>query len=630
MRISKKLEITDFSQTVTTFDNLIRQLQCYFFSRAIKPSLYRSLFSRWALQTLLLHKVLNFLHYIEIPNKDQESIYEILEYLAQNDRSIPEIWLWIGEHEKLSTVHSNIINTIRIGDEVSLSISNLPYLWILNENYENIAHEAVHINKIDLLRSLSLLRNADQINQRNIDMNSPCHLAILQEKFDLVTILTNSPNIDLTVRDKNHRTPLHLLLFLALQKARKTKQIVEKQISSILCHMLSRDNSLFFLTDCQGNTPIDYSLLLGSISVVSSIFSHHMIPPIQDITPYFYQSIRLNQPSLVNYFVHLYLNCDTVITLLNTQDVYGKVLSDILCFCIINNYLKSLLVLLSKKQFICSINSFTSSCYRSNHTQLPLHFAIDAMKFEGRMEPFRILNKFNAHLNSYTREVHKSTPCFSLQKPICLHSYLRYLRDIDYSDSFHHDNFFSYICSLPALHPNQYSLLEQNAISLLREIFSKNSAIKCYFPNKNRKYQAGEILERNQRENSIDLLSFFCNSFFFQCNPLVTLILSSQSNKTRYPPWIPYHQHSHTFTLNQIPFGYHLLEYLLLHTPFIELINIQESRSCLTPLAAACAVGNKFFIELLCRYHARPYMKLNASYLSKINIFINKSPLSRF
>lgn len=637
MLIDQKLKITDFRHSISSLEDLIRQLQCQYFSNAIKPALYRSIFSNWARQTSLLQKVLNFIHYIEIPNNNAVSIELVLQYFIVKDRPISEIWLWISDREKMLSSHTELIQKVRTG-QLSMPISNFPYIWILDHNYENIAHEAVRQNNLNLLRSLAFIRDAYQINQRNKEMNSPCHLAVLHENFDLLSILINSPNVDLAIGDINLRTPLHLLLYMNLQYTKKRNQISEKHVSSIVCHMLSQNSALFFLTDAQGYNPIDYALLLGSIAIVSSIFTHHLLPPIPDYTPYFYQALRLNQPSMVNYFTHLYLNCDAVIRHLNTEDIYGQLLSDIVCYCIRNNLLKSLVVLLSKKQFVCSIDCFTTG---GNHSsQLPLHLAIDAMKYDGRMEPFRILDKFNVHVNAYSR-VERYFPCFSFPEGLSLQSFLKYLREVDCGDPLCHDNFYSYASSLSFSVQNKSSSFnelvsnkdkenvdifivpqETHAIALFREIFVKNSAIKCYFPNKSRKYQAGETLEHASRGH-IDILSYFCNSFFFQCNPIVTIILSSQSNTTRYPSWKPYNQHSSHYNDTEIPYGYHLLEYLLLHTPFIDLINIQEARSCLTPLAAACAVGNKCFIEVLCRHGARPYTKLNSSYLSNLDFLVD-------
>ena len=145
-----------------------------------------------------------------------------------------------------------------------------------------------------------------------------------------------------------------------------------------------------------------------------------------------------------------------------------------------------------------------------------------------------------------------------------------------------------------------------------------------YLTNKSRRYQATELWLRNlsnqQQNQQQENLKYFCGSLYYYCNPLVTLILSSQSIYTKHPPWRGYsnlHTSTYTRSNDYLFIGYNLLEYLLTHTPFNVLINYQESPTHLTPLAAACLKGNKYFIELLCRNGAIPHMKLNAYFMSK-------------
>jgi hypothetical protein len=645
-----------------SLDKFLIQLQSPFF-QSIAPFLYRCHFSRWALQTTLLKKVCNFLHLIDIPNLSKDSILSTLKYLGNDKLPIPEVWIWIGEHERILIEHQQLLNELQTKEDLMFPVSSLTYIWILTPQYENIAHEAIHFNQLHFLSSLCYLPNASQINQRNIDLNSPCHLAILQEKFEFVTVLINSPNIDLTVCDRNLRTPLHLLLFLSLQKIRMKIILFEKKVSTLILQILSRDPSLFFLVDCQGLHSLDYALMIGKIPILSSLFSHHLLPSILDYSPYLYQSLRFNQPPLVNYFVQLYLSCDTVVQLLNTSDLSGQILSDLLCYCIEKNHLKSLLVLLSKKQFVCAINSFTSSSFSLSSSSsfnnrvdrhLPLHCAINAMKFNGRIEPFRILDKFGVHINVPVQEQREFQT--SPSRPPASHSLMStfqaWLIQYDHSHYSSHDNIFSYLCAIqssqsvhqtpsysssssPTNHYSDLSLtdpqemyfhhldsIERNAIALLREVFVKNYSLKCYLTNTSRKYQAAERWERatepTPSSSSDRVLFYFWNSFSFQCNPLVTTILSSQSHTTRSPPWRVYQLHSsHLHQYERVRFlGYPLLDYLLTHTPFSELINAQEARSRLTPLAAACLSGNKTLIELLCRHGANRNMKLNAYHLS--------------
>jgi ankyrin repeat protein len=662
MLVSGEFNPQDLHRSVSLNSFLI-QLQSPYF-KAIPPSLYRCHFGRWALQTSLLNKTCNFLHLVDLPNLSKDSLQSTLDYLRDHDRLLPEIWLWIGEHESILVQHSRLLDELRLRDDgLVIPPSSLPYLWILDLNYENIAHEAIHLNRLRFLSSLAYLPHAFQINQRNIDLNSPCHLAIIQQKLDLALVLVNSPNIDLTVKDRNLRTPLHLLLFLSLQKIQKKVFLLEKNVATITLQIVSRDTSLFFLPDGQGHSPLDYALMIGKIPILSCLFSHHLLPPIADYSSYLYQSLRLNQPPLVNYFAQLYLNCDAVIKLLNTSDLSGQILSDLLCYCIQKNHLKSLLVLLSKKQFVCAVNSFTSGTSRllfgdrfslrdedkEADKRLPLHYAVDAMKFCGRIDPFRILDKFGVHVNVATQEQRQPNPPSG-------HSFIdlfqTWLVRYDHSRCSSHDNIFSYLCviqSSPSVHQSStcsssellsppeeryfqhLHSVERNAITLLRELFFKNHSLRCYLTNTSRKYQSAERWERaTESVPSERTLSFYWNSFSFQCNPLVTAVLSSQSQRTRLPPWQAYHRH--TFHLNQLEvvrlIGYPLLDYLLTHTPFSELINAQEARSHLTPLAAACLAGNKSFIELLCRHGAQRNMKLNAYHLSESPILLlTSSPL---
>jgi hypothetical protein len=642
MLVEKKLDPKDLRQSINSLNTLLIRLQCKYFHSAIHPSFSRNVFGRWALQTSLLQKVLSFLHFIEIPNQNiVESMLSILQYLGDPQRILSDIWIWIGEHERISHSHENLLEDLKSNDNFAFSRLPLSHLWILDSNYENIAHQTIHFNRIECLKYLSSLPNASQINQRNHEMNSPCHLALLQGKYELVSLLINSPNIDLTVQDLNQRTPLHLLLTLCLQQQRKKIQLPEKRISFLVTSMLSRDSSLFFLRDSQGYRPFEYSIMLGSVLIVATIFSHHLLPPITDFSPYLHQSIRFNHPALVNYFVNLYLNCDHLITLLNTSDISGSTLAEILCYCLEKNYLKSMLVLLSKKQFICAINSFTPSPSPSpslslflsslstedSSKRLPLHCAVDLMKFEGKMEPYRILDKFGVHVITYTSDTTKtprlSRPLINPAAPDALslietlHTLHTSLVKIDHSKLDRHDNIFSYLCAIypryPCLDTHQFKTIERNSIDLLREIFCNRHphlrSLKCYITHKSRKYQAAEIWNEESL-GSDSFLKYFCNSFSFQCNPIVTVILSSQSISPSHP-----RSSSHQLE-DRIFLGYHLLEYLLTHTPFIDLINAQEAWSQLTPLAAACVVGNRSFIELLCRHGARTDMKFNAHSLS--------------
>jgi hypothetical protein len=202
-----------------------------------------------------------------------------------------------------------------------------------------------------------------------------------------------------------------------------------------------------------------------------------------------------------------------------------------------------------------------------------------------------------------------------------------------------HDNVFSFLASqclartpLPGGSIGRAGnvLDSSSGPDVLRTLLLTTRHACCFVPAFTRRAQADEVFistpssssghadndVRTDGDTPTTLHYFFDYACFFR-NPLISLLLTlglkaQRLNQLHNPEYLRFHPFRLPQAATSNNKSIQLLEYLLQHTPFANLIDIQEGYSGLTPLAAACWAGNTPAVELLLRRGANPWTPMNA------------------
>lgn len=647
--------LKNIHSTIDTVDDLIDRLKEKRFNFN-DVARCRHIFPRWGLQTILLQRVLRVLHFIEIPNLSEIELTSTVSYLTDNDHSLPEIWSWVSTRESFAQIIKVIVESGQAFSDGE--ILNADRLWCLNEvSYENIVHSAVRHDNMKLVEVLVSMPCCVQIMQSNYLCQTPGHLAAAEWKLNLVSLLINCPHSDARPLDNNGRSVLGVLLYYCVQKLQR-KVRVEMQLlvhlaRTILSKVEDRDLASFLLNlDATGRCLLHYAVATGDAQLIHVFLSRHEVVKPEDLGRHLRHAILFNSATVTDALANAYLRSDGSMTKSSTDGLFESDLAAYLCTAIAHNRCRSLLTLLSRQEFIASLNApqcYSTWIFDESHKpqvysleQYPLQAAVDNVKYFANAECLRVLLKFEANVLLRLRDRREllrnrrslmfDRPYDAAQSERTYCDWTALYKYVTYESCAAHDNIFSFAAAIVPPEDAVQSLegIEAGAIDSIRHLLRSKPEVACYVPTACRRIQADEVSWTIILPSSLDetssihsstrntgsSLDFFMDYALFSCSPIVTAILSSQSLVSRRARR-PYKQHSNSTMTSTSSYGCRLLEYLLIHTPFTALVNVQESVSGLTPLAAACVAGSVELIKVLVRLGAKPDTKFNACIISK-------------
>lgn len=619
----------------------------------------RHLFPRWSLQTILLQRVLFILHFIETPNSTEEELRSTIKYLTSQKNILPDIWNWAGIREShVNQLRIKITSSIDFADASELSPK---FMWALDEDtYENIAHKAVRLDNLRLTKLLCSFQNCSQIMQRNYSCETACHLAISQWYLSHVTYFITCQSFHVDAVDNNGRSVLAHLLYVCVQRIRRKIQVECNMVAHLVdlllsCVDISNWHHLFGADVC-GLSAVSYAVATLNSQIIHAVLSKYELTKPIDLGILLRQAILFNNAATTDALAAAYLRSDSTMTRTVTGGQFETDLASHLSFAVTHNRSRSLLTLLSHREFITALNSsLAHTTWMSMHSRLAicvhmnvytLQTAVESLKYFANAESLRVLLKFG--VNVLARQQDRQSLCASRQMimvsqkltPTSLQftprilNWTKLFQECHFQLPSQHDNIFSFAAAIVRSVASSASLhqIEAGAIDSLRYLLRSKPDAICHVPSISRRIQANEIAWTPQEAppgtssslEKLDIggnLDYFMDYALFSCSPIVTAVLSSQSTRNRrgHPgDVIPYHTHSSRELDTPNTFGSSVVEHLLCHTPFKALIDSQESVSGLTPLAAACAAGSVGLVNLLLLHGAQPNMKINACITSKL------------
>lgn len=107
---------------------------------------------------------------------------------------------------------------------------------ITNKNGDNIIHLAIKNNKMDILKYI-LTKIVIDINLKNVENKTPLIVAVEEDNIEAIKLLLKSEKIKLNEKDKNGQTALHYAIIL--NKMEIFKELMKKRVGK---NELNRDN----------------------------------------------------------------------------------------------------------------------------------------------------------------------------------------------------------------------------------------------------------------------------------------------------------------------------------------------------------------------------------------------------
>jgi hypothetical protein len=431
----------------------------------------------------------------------------------------------------------------------------MEYLWTISNDYENISHVAVLNDDLELTYLLCSLESAQHINQGNRMCETAAHIAANQFKLSHLRIFLQTKAFDYQATDRDGCTFLHRLLRRALQSTATFSSY------SQLCHLISiiQNNNSNNRNSYRDMILIEDNCQLNILDYAIGLAHCPTVSILLDMITVFGFESQADR-----YVKHSILSnkpsvLATIIPYFLKTDIAlcgpGEQFTKYLNFAIIHNKLSSL-------SFLLTVSQFHNSMASQYHGNIPLQVTITAAKTNSAAtEMLRVL------LNHGANSLQQLKP-----RPItCIATNSRY--DYNLERRLLSDNSFS------------EATIVQN-IDVVRTLLL------------NQKHESCSVFNNSHRANQYE--SHHCYYYFnntkFSSNPITQSILSTQSDGGN---------------------ALHMLEYLLNHTPFIELVNMQDCFTGLNPLCAAVLIGSKASIEMLFNHGGDPSVYLNTSLLCK-------------
>ena len=354
----------------------------------------------------LLRRVSFVFHYIILPNAstagDVKECYDYINSLKTRG----QIWSYIAGKEEM---YNKIWQSARNRDlesflrqEQSGAPNSLPYLRILmiifklgniwgleEDSYENILHFVVQNDFIALTAVIcksEVYSKAHQINQGNKMENTPLHLACKEMNLRHALLLIDTPNINLSLQNREGRTCLHVLLATKSLHQKQAKAVFYAQdCITVVQKMLERCPHLPTVLDGTGTSSLDMGIDIGEgllveimlLSVLKCISwgKAHM-----EYSRYLRLAVVSNIASIVHLFARRLPNDFEAV--LSCCSPIEQFLADIVSMAVELHKMKSLHTLLSMPIFRKEINRCDS------RGQTPLHRAISL----GRSRDSLLLN----------------------------------------------------------------------------------------------------------------------------------------------------------------------------------------------------------------------------------------------
>ena len=556
--------------------------------------------------------------------------------------------------------------------------SSLKNLWSVEvDTYKNIFHYAVEEDDLPLIRRLCAGVSRSHINQTDVTEQTSLHLAASSELWRLhhLLVLVQHPEVNYFVLNRDSRTFIHCLLMSVSRRLRRNKYIDDQLLHQILALCLDTDPELksvsdrgsgrgirlALMKDSCGYDLLDYAIMSRVASVTSQVAgvlanattsgkneqcssastidlcSRLDIEDEIDWSRYLKRAILCNRASIVIAIAEPFLSSHNV--LLVDHDAYMTILSKILVFTVENSCQTALMALLTCKEFVRAINVTEElNCAINDRTQLlsPLMSAICRCKQHGGEKNYdilRILLKFGA--NPLLKPPHDlNVSCFHSPDSDRF-AWLTSLLVCDYQAgaAYRHDNVYSLLVS--------QSMTAAGVADVLRALLLTTRHAACFVPSFTRRAQADEVAVTSPSSDNLSFLSgrdvdatnsynkctvlhFFFDYACFYRNPLVTVLLtdglvSARRNLLHNTDYLRFHP----FRLLPKPTvaseRLKILEYLINHTPFVNLLDTQEGYSGLTPLSCACWTGNAHAVRTLLRFGANPWIKINATVTNSVS-----------
>jgi ankyrin repeat protein len=535
-----------------------------------------SMFPKLRCYRKYFNRVISIYHFMLAPNLNRCDLQKVIDELRSPDLTIGEIRSWLHKYE---IQLNNFKSYLSFPENIDIVIKCVDFIWILDDDYENILHHSVKMDNTSMIRYLCSI-NSENINQSNRMNYTAAHFSADLLYIHHLHIFVGVKCFDPTIIDFNGNTFLMTLLKRIFQKKRLELCL---QVIQIIKKIEEHHNLLFSVEDNNGFNVVDYAVAIGDCRLVELLLQRTPSKDIEsNLTRYFKQAIILNNSGMVSLFLPRVLARDMSPSSPSSPSSSSY---QYLHFAISVNAICSLDTLLSNEYFVLALNAIDRSGNNALKTTLDLSsrqgLSLDFLR--------RILTRGANPFSKWIPLKDREDQDAALLKCGCF-----------YDVSVHQkyvvaDNIFTAAASCHNTDFLRVLLLQK----------SKNSS--CCVPFSTTVLQCKQKISASHLGLITDSLSSRSLHFYFDC-------VSLSSNPLAHCLLLPAGDSQQLLTTKS-----KTLEYLLFHTPFVDLINMQDNTG-LTPLALTCATLNISALCVLLNSGVNPMTYLNSSFICKLSI----------